>query len=140
MVNQTDAIYLFHRARYCLAPPGDSLTRKSLFDSLLAGCVPVVFIRASLTQYDWHLSREDFEKVAVYIPMKDMLQSKANFLERLESIKESELIQKQEYIAEIAARLQYSVVRREHCKEILCLTMDYRCPMMSSDEIRRMQK
>lgn len=111
VVNQTDAIYLFRRARYCLAPPGDSLTRKSLFDSLLAGCVPVVFIRASLTQYDWHLSREDFNKVAVYISMKDVLQNKANFITRLESIDDTELIRKQTYIATIAARLQYSVVR-----------------------------
>ena len=32
-------------------PTGDSLTRKSLFDSLVAGCIPVLFSRASLTQY-----------------------------------------------------------------------------------------
>ena len=44
------------RARYCPAPPGDSLTRKSLFDALVAGCVPVIFSRASLEQYKWFLT------------------------------------------------------------------------------------
>ena len=34
-------------------PVGDSLTRKSLFDSLVAGCIPVLFSRASLTQYKY---------------------------------------------------------------------------------------
>jgi xyloglucan galactosyltransferase MUR3 len=51
VVNASDSMLLFKRAKYCPAPSGDSLTRKSLFDSLVAGCVPVLFSRASLTQY-----------------------------------------------------------------------------------------
>lgn len=31
------------RATFCLQPPGDTLTRKSLFDALLLGCIPVIF-------------------------------------------------------------------------------------------------
>jgi hypothetical protein len=114
VVNQTDAIYLFLRARCCLAPPGDSLTRKSIFDSLLAGCVPVVFIRSSLTQYDWHLSRADFERVSVYIPMKDVLHpsktSGSSFMDILTAIPIDELLYKQREIAKLAPRLQYAVV------------------------------
>ena len=69
-----------------------------------------MFIRATLTQYDWHFSPEDFDKVSVYISMEDMLKNKADFIRRLESVSEDELRQKQKYIAKVASRLQYSVV------------------------------
>jgi hypothetical protein len=50
---------LFRRAQYCPAPPGDSITRKSIFDALVAGCVPVIFARASMSQYLWYFSKEE---------------------------------------------------------------------------------
>lgn len=59
VVNATDTMLLLRRAVFCPAPTGDSITRKSLFDSLIAGCVPVLFSRASLAQYSWHLSEKD---------------------------------------------------------------------------------
>ncbi|KAL8552636.1 hypothetical protein ACS0TY_001358 [Phlomoides rotata] len=31
------------QASFCLEPPGDTPTRKSTFDSILAGCIPVFF-------------------------------------------------------------------------------------------------
>lgn len=111
VVNQTSAIYKFRRARYCLAPPGDSLTRKSLFDSLLAGCVPVIFVRGSLLQYDWHLSEQEVAAVSVYISMQRMVRERASFMEVLEAIPAAELLAKQREIERIAPRLQYAVVR-----------------------------
>ena len=50
---------LFQRAQYCPAPPGDSVTRKSLFDSLVSGCVPVLFAKASLRQYLWFFTENE---------------------------------------------------------------------------------
>lgn len=42
---------------FCLQPAGDSWTRKGIFDSLLAGCIPVVFSRNQVVfQYLWHLT------------------------------------------------------------------------------------
>jgi hypothetical protein len=52
---------------YAPGGPGDTITRKSLFDSLVAGCVPVVFARASLSQYAWFLSTNDIEAISVYL-------------------------------------------------------------------------
>ncbi|MCO5552844.1 hypothetical protein L7F22_006362 [Adiantum nelumboides] len=47
---------LFLSSTFCLQPSGDSPTRKGIFDSLLAGCIPVLFNEASAyTQYYWHL-------------------------------------------------------------------------------------
>jgi hypothetical protein len=105
------AMSLLRQSQYCPAPTGDSITRKSIFDSLVAGCVPVLFSRASLEQYSWHLTKEDVEKVAVYIPMKDINENGINFLDVLRKIPESELRSKQRYISQLAPSLQYSVVR-----------------------------
>ena len=138
VVNATDSMLLFKRARYCLyicfaptflptynppcpplpssicrycpAPSGDSLTRKSLFDALVAGCVPVIFSRASLTQYKWFLSRQDVDEVAVYIPMKTINNDGGNFIAILKAIPAEELARKQAAVRKIAPSLQYSIV------------------------------
>eukprot|EP00602_Paraphysomonas_sp_CaronLab_P005728 CAMPEP_0185031692 /NCGR_PEP_ID=MMETSP1103-20130426/19309_1 /TAXON_ID=36769 /ORGANISM="Paraphysomonas bandaiensis, Strain Caron Lab Isolate" /LENGTH=408 /DNA_ID=CAMNT_0027567305 /DNA_START=255 /DNA_END=1481 /DNA_ORIENTATION=- len=110
VLNQSDTMLLYLRSKYCLAPPGDSLTRKSIFDSYLTGCVPVVFARASLSQYSWHLSPEDIEQSTVYIPKLDVVEGRVSVLNILSNIGADELLAKQEAIARIAPRLQYSVV------------------------------
>ncbi len=59
MVNATHTMLKLREAKYCPAPTGDSITRKSIFDALVAGCVPVLFSKASLSQYTWHVSAEE---------------------------------------------------------------------------------
>ncbi|CAN6343443.1 unnamed protein product [Urochloa humidicola] len=55
-------------AAFCLQPPGDSYTRRSAFDAILAGCVPVFFHPGSAyTQYRWHLPR-DYSRYSVFVP------------------------------------------------------------------------
>mmetsp|Transcript_27904 Transcript_27904/g.39638 ORF Transcript_27904/g.39638 Transcript_27904/m.39638 type:complete len:350 (-) Transcript_27904:1226-2275(-) len=109
LINATESLLLLRSAKFCLAPPGDTVTRKSLFDSLLAGCVPVIFAKASLTQYNWHLSTQDIEDIAVYIPRADILEQKVKFLDVLKAISPQELHRKQLAIEKIAPRLQFSV-------------------------------
>ncbi|EFJ05166.1 galactosyltransferase-like protein [Selaginella moellendorffii] len=47
---------LFLVSDFCLQPVGDSPTRRSVFDSLLAGCIPVFFDPfTAYYQYPWHL-------------------------------------------------------------------------------------
>lgn len=44
---------------FCLQAPGDSFTRRSTFDSVLTGCIPVFFSRhTAYTQYAWFLPAE----------------------------------------------------------------------------------
>ncbi|KAJ1265739.1 hypothetical protein BS78_08G098700 [Paspalum vaginatum] len=58
----------FKSAAFCLQPPGDSYTRRSAFDAMLAGCVPVFFHPGSAyTQYRWHLPA-DHAKYSVFVP------------------------------------------------------------------------
>ncbi|GMI71824.1 hypothetical protein like AT2G31990 [Hibiscus trionum] len=60
-------INLFQTSIFCLQPPGDSLTRRSTFDSILSGCIPVFFHPGSAyTQYVWHLPK-DHKKYSVLI-------------------------------------------------------------------------
>ncbi|KAJ7525483.1 hypothetical protein O6H91_17G053300 [Diphasiastrum complanatum] len=53
---------------FCLQPVGDSFTRRSTFDSIAAGCIPVFFHNESAyTQYMWHLPK-DASLYSVFIP------------------------------------------------------------------------
>ncbi|MBA0578718.1 hypothetical protein Gorai_020992 [Gossypium raimondii] len=59
---------LFQSSIFCLQPPGNSYTRRSIFDSILAGCVPVFFHPGSAyVQYLWHFPK-DYTKYSVLIP------------------------------------------------------------------------
>ncbi|KAH8958944.1 hypothetical protein BDL97_06G054100 [Sphagnum fallax] len=46
-------------AEFCLQPRGDTATRRSVFDSIIAGCIPVFFHEdTAYTQYSWHLPKD----------------------------------------------------------------------------------
>jgi hypothetical protein len=58
-----------HQSQFCLQPPGDSPTRRSFFDAMLAGCIPVIFSKeAAWSQYFHHLPN-DGASYSVYIPV-----------------------------------------------------------------------
>jgi len=71
--------------------------------------VPVIFAKASLAQYGWHLSTQDIEDIAVYIPRAAILDQKVNFLDVLKAITPQELRRKQLAIEKVAPRLQFSL-------------------------------
>lgn len=55
------------RSSFCMQPPGDSFTRRSVFDSVLAGCIPVFFSpHTAYTQYRWYLPADRGE-YSVYL-------------------------------------------------------------------------
>ncbi|KAK4843892.1 hypothetical protein QYF36_013990 [Acer negundo] len=79
-------IELFAESEFCLQPPGDSPTRKSLFDSLVSGCIPVLFDPfTAYYQYAWHLP-EDHSKYSVFIDKEEVRQMKVNVVEKLMQI------------------------------------------------------
>eukprot|EP01038_Epipyxis_sp_PR26KG_P013775 gene13775-18478_t len=113
VVNATSEMLLFKSSTFCLAPPGDSITRKSLFDALVSGCIPVIFARASLSQYLWHLSKEEIANVSVYIPKQSIVKDGNNFIDILSDISEKKIYLMQKSISLIAPKLQYSLVPPE---------------------------
>ncbi|XP_006366626.1 xyloglucan galactosyltransferase KATAMARI1 homolog [Solanum tuberosum] len=52
---------------FCLQPKGDGFTRRSMFDCMMAGSIPVYFWKGSFkTQYEWHLPSPS-EDYSVYM-------------------------------------------------------------------------
>ncbi|XP_022976739.1 xyloglucan-specific galacturonosyltransferase 1-like [Cucurbita maxima] len=79
-------IELFLESEFCLQPPGDSPTRKSVFDSLISGCIPVFFDPfTAYYQYPWHLP-EDYGKYSVMIDKNELKRSGENVVEKLKGI------------------------------------------------------
>ncbi|ONI07069.1 hypothetical protein PRUPE_5G098300 [Prunus persica] len=91
-------IELFMESEFCLQPPGDSPTRKSLFDSLISGCIPVLFDPfTAYYQYPWHLP-EDHEKYSVFVDQEEVRQVKVNVVEMLMKISKKEKDDMRRYI------------------------------------------
>ncbi|XP_044479524.1 probable xyloglucan galactosyltransferase GT12 [Mangifera indica] len=66
--NPVEVMKVFQDSVFCLQPPGDSPTRRSTFDSILAGCIPVFFHPGSAyAQYIWYLPK-NYTKYSVFIP------------------------------------------------------------------------
>eukprot|EP00250_Pteridium_aquilinum_P012892 c21009_g1_i1 orf=142-1653(+) len=67
---------LFLDSTFCLQPRGDSFTRRSVFDSLIAGCIPVFFWhRTAYLQYGWHLPAKS-DSYSVFIDRKEVRDGK----------------------------------------------------------------
>lgn len=77
---------MFQGSLFCLQPQGDSYTRRSAFDSILAGCIPVFFHPGSAyTQYTWHLPK-NYSTYSVFIPEDDIRKKNVSIEERLSQI------------------------------------------------------
>ena len=64
VVNSTfRSLNIILRSVFCIHPIGDSYTRKAIFDSMLGGCIPVMFTRGSISQYHWFLSDEEVSNI-----------------------------------------------------------------------------
>lgn len=118
IINAIDQMKLFQRAQYCLSPPGDTVTRKSLFDALIAGCVPVIFAKATITQYSWYFTMQEIEDISIYISIPSILVQGTNFISILSAIPKETLLLKQRAIEKLAPRLQYSVIPAQISQQI----------------------
>jgi len=66
------AVHLFLDSTFCLQPRGDSFTRRSIFDCLIVGSIPVFFWhRSAYWQYKWHLP-SDPSSYSVFISKHDV--------------------------------------------------------------------
>ncbi|XP_022940791.1 xyloglucan-specific galacturonosyltransferase 1-like [Cucurbita moschata] len=91
-------ITLFLESEFCLQPPGDSPTRKSVFDSLISGCIPVFFDRfTAYYQYPWHLP-EDYGQYSVMIDKEEVKRGGGNVVEKLRGISEEKREEMRTYI------------------------------------------
>lgn len=99
---------MFQSSLFCLQPQGDSFTRRSAFDSMLAGCIPVFFHPGSAyAQYTWHLPR-DYTTYSVFIPENDIRKKKITIEERLSQIPPEKVIAMREEVINLIPRLVYA--------------------------------
>uniref|UniRef100_A0A7N0RG78 Exostosin GT47 domain-containing protein n=1 Tax=Kalanchoe fedtschenkoi TaxID=63787 RepID=A0A7N0RG78_KALFE len=73
-----NVLTIFRKAKFCLQPPGDSVTRRSTFDSIISGCIPVFFrMESGPEQYVWHFPK-NYTSYSVYIPEEEVQRKKAD--------------------------------------------------------------
>ncbi|KAE8722566.1 Xyloglucan galactosyltransferase KATAMARI1-like protein [Hibiscus syriacus] len=103
----TNLMNLFQTSIFCLQPPGDSLTRRSTFDSILSGCIPVFFHPGSAyTQYIWHLPK-DHNKYSVFISAKDLRVGRVRINQTLLQISKNEQMAMREEVIKLIPRIVY---------------------------------
>uniref|UniRef100_A0ACD5Y0K8 Uncharacterized protein n=1 Tax=Avena sativa TaxID=4498 RepID=A0ACD5Y0K8_AVESA len=98
---------LFKSAAFCLQPQGDSYTRKSAFDAMLAGCVPVFFHPGSAyVQYRWHLPA-DHRKYSVFVPEDSVRNGTVRVEDVLRRISAREVATMREQLVRMIPRIVY---------------------------------
>ncbi|XP_022678892.1 xyloglucan galactosyltransferase KATAMARI1 homolog [Setaria italica] len=103
-----DIMRLFQKATFCLQPPGDSCTRRSVFDSMVAGCIPVFFHTASAyKQYRWHLPK-DHLNYSVYIPDADVRRRNVSIEAVLRAIPPDTVERMREEVIKLIPRVSYA--------------------------------
>ncbi|KAK7273683.1 hypothetical protein RIF29_14742 [Crotalaria pallida] len=98
---------VMQKSKFCLQAPGDSFTRRSTFDSILAGCIPVFFSpHTAYTQYAWYLPQET-QTYSVYIDEKEAI-GKKKIEEVLMKIEDEEVKRMREEVINLIPRLTYA--------------------------------
>lgn len=94
---------------FCLQPPGDSPTRKSFYDSLLSGCVPVLFPYSG-QQPVWAFQDQlNFTEFTVTIPYKYMHSKNNSFYQYLAKLPVQQVESLQREGQRVAHWFQYSI-------------------------------
>jgi len=98
---------VFQNSVFCLQPPGDSFTRRSTFDSILAGCIPVFFHpQSAYKQYMWHFPKNN-SSYSVFIPETDVKRKRVMINETLFNVQESEVLDMREEVIRLIPKIVY---------------------------------
>ncbi|XP_051142147.1 xyloglucan galactosyltransferase MUR3 [Andrographis paniculata] len=98
---------MFQSSLFCLQPQGDSYTRRSAFDSMLAGCIPVFFHPGSAyTQYTWHLPK-NYSLYSVFIP-EDEIRKNVSIEQRLSRISPETVKEMRDAVINLIPQLIYA--------------------------------
>ncbi|CAH1777201.1 unnamed protein product [Owenia fusiformis] len=100
------------RSIFCLQPPGDTPTRKSFYDMLLTGCIPVIFTPhpsyfypfQNLIKYNYPFN---YDKFTIFIKEKRITKRGENIIDILSKIPKHKIRSMQEHLKMIAKYFQY---------------------------------
>ncbi|KAF6160325.1 hypothetical protein GIB67_019094 [Kingdonia uniflora] len=100
----------FLSSDFCLQPRGDSFTRRSIFDCMIAGSIPVFFWhRTAYYQYNWFLPVEP-ESYSVFIDRRDV-KNGTSIRVVLEKISKRDVERMRAKVIEYIPRLVYAEPR-----------------------------
>ena len=106
-----DITGIYKNSVFCFMPPGDTKTRRAIFDSLLSGCIPVLFEYPGtsspinpMSQYSWHYTEEEIKMVTYFFDG-----SRTDYINQLIRIPQEELSLRLTYVKKVAFRSQYSI-------------------------------
>ncbi|KAJ0968664.1 hypothetical protein J5N97_025581 [Dioscorea zingiberensis] len=108
------AVSLFLDSVFCLQPRGDSFTRRSMFDCMVAGAIPVMFWRRSAyEQYGWYLpvGEEKEKEWSVFVDRRKVRRGRVSVKEVLEAIGEEEARRMRERVVQMIPNMVYSAGR-----------------------------
>lgn len=106
--NPVKIMEVFENSVFCLQPSGDSYTRRSIFDSILAGCIPVFFSPGSgYNQYVWYFPK-DYTKYSVYIPEKEVKNGTVSLKKFLGRIDKERISRMRNKVAKIIPKIIYT--------------------------------
>ncbi|XP_024374807.1 probable xyloglucan galactosyltransferase GT19 [Physcomitrium patens] len=95
------------RANFCLQPRGDTATRRSTIDSIVSGCIPVLFHEDSAQkQYMWHFP-EDYRTFSVFIHEDCVTNGTCIVRDILKKIKPAEVIKMREKLISMIPNVLY---------------------------------
>lgn len=104
-----------HRSIFCLEPPGTTFARQSLVQSILSGCIPVIFDKEQDNLFPWHWgpwrkgSRVLLEVPEVCYTSFEEEKEECNIVAQLRTLSESRIHMMQRKIAKRAHALQYAL-------------------------------
>ena len=107
---------LFAESQFCLQPQGDTATRKSIFDCLLMGSIPVFFHKDTYAGYAWHLPKNHSD-FSVFIPKDSIRQGKVSVESVLRNIPADKVRQMRETIIDLIPKLAYSDPRSPYAEQ-----------------------
>ena len=100
---------LYWRSRFCLHPGGDTITRKAILDSLLLGCIPVLFHAGQAAQWRWHWGAW-VESATITLNQSAVRAGELNVVQHLASLPPERVYAMRDAIRRHAHRMHYAAV------------------------------
>uniref|UniRef100_A0A2P2KCT7 Uncharacterized protein MANES_14G032100 n=1 Tax=Rhizophora mucronata TaxID=61149 RepID=A0A2P2KCT7_RHIMU len=103
----SEILETFLDSDFCLQPRGDSFTRRSIFDCMVAGSIPVLFWkRSAYYQYEWFLPDKP-ESYSVFID-RNQVKNGTSIRKVLESYSKGEVRRMRERVIEYIPKFVYA--------------------------------
>ena len=94
---------------FCLQPRGDTYTRRSMFDCMVAGSIPVLFWkRTAYDQYEWFLPGQQLASYSVFIDHESVKNGTSIIRKVLEKYSREEVRKMRERVIDFMPKLLYA--------------------------------